>query len=214
MFAIYIQEIIATYGYFAVFLVVAGESAGIPLPGETMLVSAAIYAGSTGALDIRIIIALAALAAILGDNCGYWIGRKFGVALLLRHGSRVGIDEKRIKLGQYLFLRYGGAIVFFGRFVAVLRAFAAILAGVNRYAWSHFLAFNCAGGICWALVFGLGGYVFGDSIHRIAGPVGFMALALAIAGMIVSWRFFRHHEARLQAEAERAFPGPVTGLPQ
>lgn len=214
MFASHIQALIATYGYWAVFFVVAGESAGIPLPGETMLVSAAIYAGSTGALDIRIIIALAALGAILGDNCGYWVGRKFGVGLLLRHGARVGIDEKRIKLGQYLFLRYGGAIVFFGRFVAVLRAFAAILAGVNRYAWGHFLAFNAAGGICWALVFGLGGYVFGDSIHRIAGPVGFMALALAMAGMVLSWRFFRHHEARLQAEAERAFPGPVTALPQ
>lgn len=213
MFASYIQEIIAAYGYLAVFLVVAGESAGIPMPGETMLVSAAIYAGSTGALDIRIIVAVAALAAILGDNCGYWVGRKFGVALLLRHGSLVGIDEKRIKLGQYLFLRYGGAIVFFGRFVAVLRAFAALLAGVNRYDWRHFLAFNCAGGIVWALVFGTGGYVFGDSIHRIAGPVGLIALALAIGGMVLSWRFFRHHEARLQAEAERAFPGPVTGLP-
>ena len=213
MFVSQIQALIATYGYWAVFFIIAGESAGIPLPGETVLVSAAIYAGAQGGLDIRVIIVLAASAAIIGDNCGYLVGRKFGVALLLRHGSRVGIDEKRIKLGQYLFLRYGGAIVFFGRFVAVLRAFAALLAGVNRYSWPHFLTFNCLGGICWAVIFGFGGYVFGDAIHRIAGPVGFIALALAIAGMVLSWRFFRHHEARLQAEAERAFPGPVIALP-
>src|SRR5487761_2212650 len=104
MLALHVHHLIATYGYLAVFVVVVGESAGIPLPGETMLVSAAIYAGTTHNLNIWLIIGVAILAAILGDNCGYWVGRRFGARILLRHGGKVGIDEGRVKLGQYLFL--------------------------------------------------------------------------------------------------------------
>ncbi|MBV1700983.1 MAG: DedA family protein [Hyphomicrobiales bacterium] len=213
MFALHVHHLITTYGYLAVFVVVIGESAGIPLPGETMLVSAAIYAGTTHNLNIWLIIGVAIIAAILGDNCGYWVGRRFGARLLLRHGGKVGIDEGRIKLGQYLFLRHGGLIVFFGRFVAVLRTFAALLAGVNRYNWERFLIFNGLGGICWAALFGLGGYVFGNAIHKIEGPVGMIALVLAVVGIIATWLFFRHHEAQLQAKAEAAFPGPLTDIP-
>lgn len=212
MLALHVHHLIATYGYLAVFVVVVGESAGIPLPGETMLVSAAIYAGTTHNLNIWLIIGVAILAAILGDNCGYWVGRRFGARILLRHGGKVGIDEGRIKLGQYLFLRHGGLIVFFGRFVAVLRTFAALLAGVNRYNWENFLIFNGLGAICWASLFGLGGFIFGNAIHRIEGPVGIIALILAVFGIIATWLFFRHHEAQLQAKAEAAFPGPLTDI--
>ncbi len=122
----HLQHIVATYGYFAVFLIVAMESAGIPMPGETVLVTAAIFAAS-GTLKIYWVIGAAAAGAIIGDNCGYWIGREFGFPLIYRFGHYIRLDEKRLKVGQYLFLRHGGKIVFFGRFVAVLRAFAAFL---------------------------------------------------------------------------------------
>ncbi|WP_158809592.1 DedA family protein [Beijerinckia sp. L45] len=190
------------------------ESSGIPLPGETILITASIYASTTHGLDIRAIVGCAAAGAILGDNIGFWVGREFGQRLLTRWGPGVGLDERKQKLGQYLFVKYGGAIVFFGRFVAVLRAFAALLAGVNRLAPWRFLVFNAAGGILWASIFGFGGYLLGEGIHRIAGPVGWAALAIALVGAILLWRFFKKHEERLLAEAETAMDRqPATAKP-
>ena len=199
-----ISALLASYGYGLVLLVVALESAGLPLPGETTLVSAAVYAGTTHDMAIAGVISAAAAGAILGDNIGFWIGREAGPPILERFGDLVGLDARRRRLGQYLFFRYGGAIVFFGRFVAFLRAFAALLAGVNRLAPARFFFFNAAGGIVWATMFGLGGYALGASFHRIAGPFGFATLALAVVAIVVGWRSYRHHEARLLDEAERA----------
>ncbi len=199
-----ISALLQTYGYGLILLVVALESAGVPLPGETVLVSAAVYAGTTHNLEIAGVIAAAATGAIIGDNIGFWIGREAGPPILQRFGHLVGLDARRQKLGQYLFQRYGGAIVFFGRFVAFLRAFAALLAGVNKLEPLRFFAFNAAGGIAWATVFGLGGYALGSSFHRIAGPFGVAMLAIALVALVLGWRFYRHHEERLLDEAERA----------
>lgn len=201
--------LIATYGYWLVFLVVAMESTGIPLPGETMLISAAVYAGNTHQLNIVLIVVCASAAAIIGDNCGYWIGREAGVPLLRRYGHYVGVDESRLRLGQYVFMRHGGKIVFFGRFVAVLRALAAVLAGANAFAWPRFLLFNAAGGIAWATLFGFSGYVFGRAIHRIAGPLGMTLLVIAVAAIPAGWVFMRRHEAELQARADAAMAAKV-----
>ena len=199
-----LSGLLATYGYGLVLAVVALESAGLPLPGETVLVTASVYAGTTQNMAIAGVIAAAAGGAILGDNIGFWVGREAGPPILHRFGYLVGLDARRQKLGQYLFLRYGGAIVFFGRFIAFLRAFAALLAGVNRLDPLRFFAFNAAGGIVWATAFGLGGYALGASFHRIAGPFGLAMLALALVALVLGWRFFRHHEERLLEEAERA----------
>ncbi len=199
---------LATYGYLAVFLIVAMESAGIPMPGETVLIAAAILAGQ-GTLRIYGVIGAAAAGAIIGDNCGYWIGREFGFPLLYRYGHYIHLDERRLKLGQYLFLRHGGKVVFFGRFVAVLRAFAAFLAGVNRYNWEEFFLYNAAGGIVWATIFGLGGFWLGRAFEHYARPVAVAALIAAVIGAVFAARFIRYHEQALEDEAERAFPGPL-----
>src|SRR5437016_2109255 len=111
---------------------------GLPLPGETILLLGALYAGTHADLSIWGVIAAAATGAVLGDNVGYWLVREFGYLLLLRFGRHVGLSDARIKLGQYLFLRHGGKVVFFGRFIAVLRILAAVLAGVNRMEWRGF----------------------------------------------------------------------------
>jgi membrane protein DedA with SNARE-associated domain len=198
-----VQHLIAHYGYAAIFLVVMMESTGIPMPGETILISAAALAGTKHALDIRGVIAAAAGGAIIGDNVGFWVGREFGEPLLEKWGYLVGIDARKRLLGRYLFARYGGSIVFFGRFVALLRAFAAVLAGANNLAPWRFFVFNALGGIVWATVFGLGGYLLGAGIHRIAGPVGWAMLIVALAAMLVLWRYFKHHEEALLLEAER-----------
>ena len=207
-FVSYLHDLIANYGYFAVFVIVALESAGVPMPGETALVTAAIFAGQ-GTLDIRLLIAVAAAAAILGDNCGYWVGREYGFPIVYKYGRYVRLDEGRLKLGQYLFRLHGGKIVFFGRFVALLRAFAAFLAGVNHLSWERFFIFNALGGIVWATIFGSGGYFLGVAFEHYARPVGIAALVLAVIGAIASSRFIEHHASALQAEAEKAIPGPL-----
>ncbi len=204
----HLHGLLGTYGYIAIFAVVGMESAGVPMPGETILVAAAILAGQ-GKLNLGGVIAAAAAGAILGDNCGYWVGREFGFPIAYRYGRYVNLDERRLKLGQYLFLKQGGKIVFFGRFVAVLRAFAAFLAGVNHFNWERFFLFNAAGGIVWASIFGSGGYVLGRAFEDYAKPVGVAALIVAVIAFFVGARFVRYHERQLEEEAERAFPGPL-----
>ncbi len=196
-------------GYGAVALAVGIESIGIPFPGETTLIAAALYAGATHKLNIWIVIASASFGAIAGDNIGFWLGREFGLWLLLRFGRYVRITERRIRLGQYLFRRHGGKVVFFGRFVAVLRALAAFLAGTNRMTWPRFLLFNAAGGIVWSGLYGGGAYVFGSRIKHLLGPVGIGLGVLAVALAIVGLVFVRRHEEQLADAAERAMPGPV-----
>lgn len=204
-----IGRIIADYGYWAVFLVVGLESSGLPLPGEITLITAALLAAATHQLDIALVLTAAAAGAVLGDNLGYWIGRGFGFRLLLRHGAKIGIRERQLKMGQYLFMRHGGKVVFFGRMVAVLRVLAALLAGINRMAWPHFLACNVAGGILWALIYGGGAYLLGQQITRITGPVGIAGLVAGLVGLVISFRYIAHHQRAFEEKAEQAFPGPL-----
>ncbi len=185
------------------------ESSGLPLPGETALVAGAIAAGRAHDGPIGEIIALAAAGAICGDNIGFWIGREFGLKLLLRHGARLGLDEGKLKLGQYLFLRFGGAIVFFGRFVAVLRAFAAVLAGANNFSPGRFFLFNAAGAIVWASAYGLGGYWLGADFEKLVGPIGAAGIAVALGLILLFWLYYRRHQARMIEIAKAALPGPL-----
>ena len=119
-----LAHFLTAYGYGAVLLFVAIESMGIPFPGETMLLVAATYAGITYRLSLPLVIVAAASGAILGDNLGYWIGREGGYRLLRRYGRYLRLDERKVKLGQYLFRKHGGKVIFFGCFIAVLRAWA------------------------------------------------------------------------------------------
>ena len=201
--------LISTYGYWVVGGIVALESMGLPLPGEASLIGAAIYAGTTHRLDIGLIIAAAASGAILGDNIGYWIGRKIGYPLLFRYGGYVQLTEARIKLGQYLFREHGGKIVFFGRFVALLRALAAVLAGANHMDWPRFLICNAAGGIAWAALYGGGAYYFGQALERVTKPAVFGLTVAAVIGIGIGLIVVRRREAKLEQTVERALPGPL-----
>ena len=204
-----LHQILSTYGYGVVAAFVALEGTGIPLPGETTLIAAAIVAGTSHELNILLVVAAAAGGAILGDNVGYWIGRALGYPLLLRYHRTLHISDSKIKLGQYLFLRHGRKVVFFGRFVAVLRALNGLLAGINRMAWPHFLAADAAGGILWAGIYGSGAYFLGAEIHRLARPAGIAVLVLVVAGVMAAFFILRHHMAELEATAERALPGSI-----
>jgi membrane protein DedA with SNARE-associated domain len=204
-----VDSLLASYGYLAVFLFVGIESIGIPLPGETMLVTASIYAGTTHRLSIQLVILAAAAGAIIGDNIGYIIGRTGGYRLVRRYGRYIRLEEKRLKLGQYLFRRHGGKVVFFGRFFSVLRVFAAFLAGVNLMPWRRFLFFNATGGIIWSSLYGLAAYFLGNQIMQLSTPTN---IALGVIGAVIvvaAFIFLRRNEARLTREAERAMPGPL-----
>ncbi|HZM93645.1 MAG TPA: DedA family protein [Vicinamibacterales bacterium] len=206
-----LTNVIGTYGAWIVGGAVAVESMGIPVPGETMLVTAAVYAGTTGKLSVAHVILAAIIGAIAGDNAGFWIGRTVGFRWVVRHRSRLRLTIRRLKLGQYLFLRHGGKVVFFGRFVAVLRVLAALLAGLNCMTWGRFLLFNALGGIVWAVAYGLGAYAFGETLASALSRLGIVLGIAATAAVVVLLVAARRFERRLEDTAERALPGPLEG---
>src|ERR1700682_2716918 len=199
-----------TFGYIAVFSFIAIESMAFPFPGETMLITAALYAGHTQRLGIVLVVAAAAAGAIIGDNIGFPIGHWGGYRLVRRYGRYIRLHEGRLKLGQYLFLKHGGKVVFFGRFVSILRAYAAFLAGTNRMPWWRFLVFNAAGGVVWASVFGFGAYAVGTQINNISRTSGIVFGILALFAIVAFFVFLRRNEARLMAEAEEAMPSRLS----
>jgi membrane protein DedA with SNARE-associated domain len=206
------RQLIENYGLAAVFGVVALESFGIPLPGETALVAAALYAGSnhtSHVLGIIPVIAVAAAGATAGGSLGYVLGRAVGLRLLIRYGKYIWLNERRLKLGQYLFLTHGGKIVFFGRFVALLRTFASLLAGANRMGSRRFLLMNALGAAGWAALLGVGAYLFGRGIERVAGPISILVLIGVAVAIVVAFLFIRRHEKELEDRAELALPGPL-----
>ena len=136
-------------------------------------------------------------------------GEVFGYWLLLRYGGYVRITEARIKLGQYLFLRHGGKIVFIAQFVPVLRTFAGIFAGANMMPWRDFLYANVVGSIMWSVTYGYAAYALGRQFERLQGPVVIVIVVLTVAGFVVGGIFVNRHEQQLLAEAERAMPGPL-----
>ena len=194
--------LIPTHGPWIIFAIVALESAGLPLPGETILVAAALLAATTGQINIVVVVLSAATGAIVGDGSGYMVGRRLGLPFLRRYGRHVRLDEDRLLIGRYLFFQYGNTVVFFGRFVAVLRMFAALLAGANSMPAGRFFFFNIAGGICWACLFGFGAYAAGVEIYKISGALSVISLGLFIAAGYAFSIFVRRNEGLLRRRAE------------
>ena len=204
-----IDDLLSNFGYLAVFAFIGIESLGIPAPGETMLVTASVYAGATHNLDITAVIAFAAAGAIIGDNIGYAIGRRGGYKLLLRFGHKVRVKESHLKVARYVFDRHGEKVVFFGRFVALLRTYAAFLAGVGQMEWRRFLVANAAGGVIWALIFGLLGYFGQKAFERLSTPINITLGTLGLIGIVAITLFLRRRTERLTDVAEQAYPGPL-----
>lgn len=204
-----IVHLVHVYGLIVVAGVIGLESVGFPVPGESVLILASIFAGTKHELNIVEVVLTASAAAIVGQMIGYVIGREFGYWLLLRYGPYVRLTESRIKLGEYLFLRHGGKIIIIARFVPFLRALAGILAGANRMPWRQFMLANVAGACMWAAFFGFAAYMFGRQIERLAGPLVIAIGIAAVVVIVVAAAFVSRHEAQLTAEAERALPGPL-----
>jgi len=188
-----VTHLLLTHGLALLFALVAIESAGVPLPGETALIAAAVLA-SQGHYSIVAVIAVAAAGAIVGDNVGYWLGRKGGRTLLARVPLVRDHFERVLPPSERFFERHGSKTVFIARFFAVLRVTAAWLAGISRMPWWRFLLWNAAGGIVWAVVVGLVAYEVGraaaDAISRYGLYAG-IGVAVVVVTVVVGARFWR-----------------------
>ncbi|HEX8076079.1 MAG TPA: DedA family protein [Thermoleophilaceae bacterium] len=183
-------------GYAALGGIVALETMGIPLPGETALIAAGILA-SKGELSIELVIVVAATAAIVGDNIGFWIGRRGGRKLLELPGPLAQHRQRVLDRGEEVFRRHGGKTVFFGRWFSGLRIASAWLAGVNRMPWGRFIVYNALGGVAWAVSVGLLAYYLGHTAEGLLKSVGLYGLGVAVLvlGAYVLWRRRRGREA-------------------
>ena len=180
-------------GYAAVFALIAIETMGIPVPGETALIAAALLAHD-GQLEIVPLIVIASAAAIIGDNVGFAIGRHGGRRLLLSPWPLQHHRRRVIEYVEPFFERHGPKAVFLGRWVAGLRIASAWLAGMNKMDWPTFLFWNALGGIAWAASIGLGVYFLGhvaEEVFSTVGPAAAVAGVLALAGFL----FWRHRRA-------------------
>jgi membrane protein DedA with SNARE-associated domain len=197
------ESLVQDYGLVLLFVLIAMESAGVPLPGETALIAAGVLA-ARGDMDIVEVIVVATAAAIIGDNVGYWVGRLGGRRLLERweplerHAGRV------LPWSERFFKRHGAKTIFLGRFFAVLRVTAAWLAGISRMHWWKFFLWNAAGGICWAVLVGLVSYYLGraaaEAINRYGLIAGVAIVGLLVLGALV-FRFIRRRMMEAEPEA-------------
>ncbi len=193
-----VEHLVEVFGYPLLFLVVMGESSGVPIPGETALIAAAVLA-SGGKLKIELVIALAAAGAIVGDNIGYMIGRRGGRWLLERPGRFERQRREVLTTGEPFFERHGPKAVFFGRFVLGLRVWASWLAGATRMHRASFVLWNALGGICWATAIGLLAYFLGRAAGNVIetfGLYGLAALLVAIVGAVYMHRRHRRERGR------------------
>ncbi len=180
-------------GYIATFGLIAIETMGVPVPGETALIASAL-AANRGDLSIEWLIVIAAAAAIFGDNVGFAIGRKYGRTVFMKPGPMYNQRLALLSLGEPFFAKHGPKAVFLGRWVAGLRIASAWLAGMNKMRWPTFLFWNALGGICWATGVGLGAYFAGDAFEKVISKIGVygaVAVGLAVVGFFY-WRHRRH----------------------
>jgi membrane protein DedA with SNARE-associated domain len=197
----WLESLLGAYGYVGVGLIVALESMGLPLPGETVLLAAAAYAGAGGPLHIAGVIGSASAGAILGDTAGYWLGRLAGLPLLERYGWYIWLSRRKVDRARAFFERHGAKTVFLGRFVAFLRMFAAVLAGVGKMPYGRFFVYNVLGGVCWAVVMGGLGYTLGRNLPLLERSVRWLGLGGVgvLIVVVASLLYLRRHRNRVAA---------------
>ncbi len=200
-----VNHLVEVSGYPLLGLLVMAESSGVPVPGETSLIVGGVLA-SRGTLQIELVIAVAAAGAIVGDNIGYYIGRRGGRWLLQRPGP---FHEHRLRVletGEPFFARHGPKAVFFGRFILGLRTWASWLAGATHMRWRTFVLWNALGGICWATGVGLLAYFAGRSAGNLVTTFGLFGLVAAVIALVGGFLWHRRHTRGRAATAPAARP--------
>jgi membrane protein DedA with SNARE-associated domain len=180
---LYFAQFIDQYGYIAVALLVAIESMGLPLPGETAVVTAAAFAATGGVSPVGVAIA-AVVGTVVGGTGGYWLGRWRGKALLARYGHWLWLNERRVQRAESYFERHGMKTVFFGRYVVLLRIIGSLLAGMMHMPFLRFSIVNLAGGALWAVTFTMLGFLFGENLPRLHRHLGEAALVVTVVVIV------------------------------
>jgi membrane protein DedA with SNARE-associated domain len=198
-----LTDVLHAIGYPAIMLFMLIESAGIPLPGETVVLLAAFTAGVDGQLQLPWIIACASFGAIMGDNIGFYIGRTGGRRFVERFGRFFFLKTEHLDKAAKFFDRHGAKTVFFGRFITFLRIWAAFLAGMNKMRWKTFLFYNALGGIVWAVYISLLGFFAGrllhdhfDQVELLVRMIGWAGLGICVVLVISAYVIFRIRRAR------------------
>jgi len=188
-----IEQYMLMYGYWVVFFGVMLENAGLPIPGETILLIAGYFA-ATGEFNIALVMAIAAAGAVIGDNIGFAVGYHFGRRAILRAGRFIFLTPERFAYMEGYFDKHGNKTIFVARFITGLRVFAALLAGASNMKWRVFLFYNVTGAVLWSIVITTLGYLFGQSLPLLVKWVGWSGTILLIVGVVtafVSWRIYR-----------------------
>ena len=203
----WIESLFAQHGYLIMALLIGGESAGLPLPGETSLIAGAVEA-QRGVLSLPWVMTVGAVAAMVGDNIGYLVGSRAGRPALVRYGRLVHVREREMLVLDYYFSHHGAKTVFFGRWVTILRVGAAVFAGASRMPWRSFLLWNALGSVLWAVGVSLLGFFFAASVGAVKGVVGYLGIAAFVAAVVVLFLVLRRISRRVyrlvEEEAEEA----------
>ena len=193
-----IEQYMLAYGYWAVFFGVMLENAGVPVPGETILLIAGYFA-STGRFHLALVMLIAATGAVIDDNIGFASGHHFGRTALLRVGRFFFLTPKRFEHMENYFARHGNKTILVARFITGLRVFAALLAGASKMPWRVFFTYNVTGAVLWSVVITTLGYLFGQSLPLLIKWVGrsgtFMLIGAIVIGVVV-WRIRKHRQAK------------------
>lgn len=205
------RELYLAYGYVALFVGVMLENAGIPVPGETAVLVAGFLSSPSGGahLNLAVVIGLTVLAAVLGDNIGFWLGHRFARRRLLHGKGFLFLSHETWQHAEGYFRRYGAWTIFFARFITGLRVVASLAAGTAGMSWPRFLLANALGAVIWASAISVLGYFFGRSWHTIHRWLGWgglilcvgLALALGVAHYLR--RFHRFEETNDESSKER-----------
>jgi membrane protein DedA with SNARE-associated domain len=199
-----LAHILSLYGVWVVAAFILLETVGFPVPAEAALMAAAVFAATTHHLDISSLIVVSIVAAIVGNAVGFWIGRRYGARLLTRYGNLVGLTADRIRIGEWLFLRYGGVFVFAARFLPFLRNMAAVLAGANRMPAHRFHFAAAAAAVAWVLFYALASYHLGRTFADLAAPaaivLGLVAATVVFGVPALILRYEKRLLARIDAD--------------
>jgi membrane protein DedA with SNARE-associated domain len=190
----WVTHLIENYGYAIVVVLVMAKGVGLPLPGETALITASALSAQSHRLPIIGVIFASFVGATAGGLGGYWIGMAGGLPFLMRHGRMIGITTERIAKARKFFTEHGPKAVFIARFIAIVRIFAGITAGVTNMRFGIFLLWNALGALVWSVVFGVLGYEFGNNLPRLEQLVGRTSL-IALAIVVVAGSFVWHHRS-------------------
>jgi membrane protein DedA with SNARE-associated domain len=196
-----IPHLVARYGYVIVALLVGAEGVGVPVPGETALITAAVFA-ARGHLLLPWVIAASVAGVALGGSGGYWIGRTAGQAVVTRYGRWIGITSENLEYARGFFARHGAMAVVIGRFLPIIRILTGIVAGITNMPFARFAAFNALAGLVWSVAFGVLGYEFGRNIFRFEHRIGRIGLVAVLLAIVLGFIFFKWRAARTKRRGE------------